>query len=87
MCSVNIRGQAWRAFQIEVGKGRVQSQGRYVRFVSSNKCIEAQIIRENIQHNYLINFYHSEERTGSYFKKPQRCKTVQSIIFMAYIRL
>ena len=29
MCSVNIRGQAWRAFQIEGGRGRVQSQGRY----------------------------------------------------------
>ena len=56
MCSVNVRGQAWRAFQIERGRGRVQSQGRYERFVSSNTCIEAQIIRENIQHNYGVTF-------------------------------
>ena len=41
MCSVNVRGQAWRAFQIEGGRGRVQSQGRYMRLVISNTFIEA----------------------------------------------
>ena len=56
MCSVNVRGQAWRAFQIEGERGRVQSQGRYGRFVSSNTCIESQIIRESIQYNYGITF-------------------------------
>ena len=56
MCSVNVRGQAWRAFQIEGRRGRVQSQSRYGQFVSSNTCNEAQVIRENIQYNYGITF-------------------------------
>ena len=76
MCSVNIRGQAWRAFQIEGGRERVQSQGRYGWVASSNTFIEVQIIRENFQHNYGIIFSRPEERMGSYNEKPQRFRTV-----------
>ena len=46
ICSVKLRVQAWRAFQIERRRGQMHLEGIYTHHTSNNTRIHANHVRE-----------------------------------------
>ena len=67
---VSGKVDACRAFHIEQGERQNAIRGHNGRHMISNRCIQVQIISENISDDHVIAFQASEHCKGPYSRKP-----------------
>ena len=80
ICSVKLRAQAWRAFQIKRRRGQMHLDGIYIHHTSNNTRIHANHVRE-YQSQLWSNFSSLRTSQRSLFQRAAVHNIVHGVLF------